>query len=346
MALTSLGSWPLFIPIGPSLCPTVGGTLGAASVSLSCSLSGALALNASFTATPPTMGVYLTGLETISTTMALGVTLGELSCSFGADISAGIAVNAALSASFSASLTVGLPNLSALLSASIGCYAFTYVGAASGLGATLTTELASTWPDGAPSSGSCNALIFVAPTSVAAVLLAFLDGLGTPPPGLAYVSKLSALSQLSLSTTAAMPQASAALNAQISACANIDAKLTPQISVPLPTLAAEAAVVVNIAIPNLKAAIDLTPPSVDLVLSATASLAAGISANFGAMAALGLTLGRLDALFGIYSYSGTGTGLGAAVTAGITDPSNVTAVVLATTDAFSTATVSAFFGGI
>ena len=349
MALVHVADLPLVSPIGlGGLCPSLGASIASRSITLSASLTGALALNASFSATPPTLGFYLTGLEFVEVNLALGASLSLPSCSFGVDVSAGIAVNASLSASFSAMLNVGLPALSLILSASMGAYAFTYVGPASGLGATLTTELASTWPDGAPSAGACNALILVAPSAVASVLLAFLDGLGTAPPaGLAYVAKLSSVAQLSLSTAKALPQASAALSAQISACASINASLTPQVSIALPTLAVSAAVVADVAIPNLKAAISagFKAPSVDVVLSATASLAANIQASAGFLASLGLTLSRFDALFGVYTYSGTGTGLGAAVTAGITSPADSTAVVLATTDTASWLALLAFFGG-
>ncbi len=347
MALVPLGQLPLISPLGiGGLCPSVGLSVGSPSLSLSASLTGSLALNASFTATPPTLGIYLTGLEELAVQLGIGITLGEPACSFGVDISAGLSVVADLSANLGLSLSLYLPTLVGLLSASIGAYAFIWTGPAANLGAALTTELASTWPDGAPSAGACNALILVAPTAVASVLLAFLDGLGTPGPGLTYVTKLSALSALSLSTAAAMPQATAALNASISACASITASMTPRVNVALPTLAATAQATA-LAIENLKAAIQagFQAPSVSVVLDATASLSANISANFGAMASLGLILGRFDALFGVYTYAGTGTGLGAAVTAGITDPGDVTAVVLATTDAFSWTTLTGFFGG-
>lgn len=353
MSLVHVADLPLVSPIGiGGLVPSVGTSIGlTAAIQLGASLTGALSLNASFSATPPTLSFYLgsavSGLIYVGAELALGASLGVPDCSFGVDVSAGLSVNASIETNLSAALTLGLPNLSALLSASIGVYAFTYTGPASGLGAALTTELATSWPDGVPSSGACDAMIFVAPTAVASVLLAFLDGLGTPPVGLSFVTKLSALSALSLATAGAMPQAEAALNAQLSACASISASLAPQISVPLPTLAAEAVFVADVAIPNLKAAIELgvQAPSVQVVLDATASLAANIQANFGAMAALGLTLGRFDAIFGVYTYAGTGTALGAAVTAGITDPSDVTAVVLATTSPADFVVLQSFFGG-
>lgn len=351
MGLTFIASLPLVSPIGiGGLCPSVGASLGGAAVGLSCSLTGALSLNASFSATPPTVGFYLTGLELLldpTGALTLGATLPPLyDCSFGASVSAGITLNASITANISASLNFGLPSLQALFSASMGCYAFTYTGPASGLGATLTAELASAWPDGAPSSGACEALILVAPTAAAATLLAFLDGL-TTGPGLVYVAKLSALSQLSLSVKDALPQAAAALNAQLSACASIDASLKANLKVglALPTIQATGAFVIKTTVPNLQASLNVKPPNVSACLSATAKLAASITANFGAMASLGLTLSNYGAFFGVYTYSGTGTAFGAAVTAGITDPSDVTAVVLACTDVLSFAILTGFFGG-
>jgi hypothetical protein len=344
MGLTFIANLPLVSPIGlGGLCPSVGLGLGAPSLTLSATLTGALALNASFSATPPTLGFYLTGLEAVGVNLTLGASLGVPDCSFGVNVAAGISVTANIAVSLNASLSIYLPALELLFGASLGVYAFTYVGPASGLGATLTTELASSWPDGVPSSGSCDALILVAPTAVASVLLAFLNGLGTPPPGLAYVAKLSALGDLAPSVSLALPQAEAALNASLSACASITASLTPQIDIPLPTLAITAEAVADVALPNLKAAISVAPPT--LVLSATASLAASIMADAGALASLGLTLGRFDALFGVYTYSGTGTAFGAAVTAGITDTSDVTAIVLATTSPADFVVLTAFFGG-
>jgi hypothetical protein len=345
MAFVTVGQFPIISPVGPGgLCPVVGLSVGGPSLTLSASLTGALALNASFSATPPTYAIYLAALEELYAELSLGVSLGVPSCSFGADVSAGIAVNADIEASLNASLSLYLPSLLGLLSASIGVYAFTYVGPASGLGATLTTELASTWPDGAPTSGPCDAIILLAPTAAANVLLAFLNGLGTPGPGLEYVTKLSAISQLSLATAAAMPQAEAAINASLSACASINATLTPQVSVPLPTLAVTGEAVANVTLPSLRAALSRQAPSVGVVLDATASLAADINANFGAMASLGLILGRFDALFGLYTYSGTGTAFGAAVTAGITSPAASTAIVLAATDSISYGVLTGFFG--
>jgi hypothetical protein len=343
MALVFVATLPLISPIGlGGLCPSVGLSIGSPSLSLSASLTGALALNASFSATPPTLGFYISGLEQTLINLQLGVTLGEPDCSFGVNVSAGISVVADVEVSLNASLSIYLPALELLFEASIGAYAFTYTGPAFGLGATLTTELASSWPDGAPSSGACEAIILVAPTSAASVLLAFLNGL-TVGSGLQYVAKLSALAELTPATAAALPQAEAALNASLSACASITASLTPQIDVELPTLALTVSAVADVALPNLKAAISVEPP--DLVLSATASLAASINANFGAMASLGLTLSQFGALFGVYTYSGTGTVFGAAVTAGITDSSDVTAVVLACTDSASFTVLTGFFGG-
>jgi hypothetical protein len=344
MALTFIANLPLVSPVGiGGLCPSVGLSLGAPALSLSASLTGALALNASFSATPPTLGFYITGLEETLLDLTLGASLGVPDCSFGVNVAAGISVVADIAVNLNAALSLYLPALELLFSAAIGVYAFTYTGIASGMGATLTAELASTWPDGAPSSGACQAIILVAPSADASVLLAFLNGLGTAPAGLTYTGKLASLSALSPATSKAMPQAEAALNASLSACATITASMTPQISIPLPTLAVTAAAVADVALPNLKAAINVAPPT--LVLQATANLAANIRATAGALASLGLTLSQFQALFGVYTYSGTGTAMGAAITAGITSSADVTAVVLACTDSLSYATLAGFFNG-
>ena len=73
------------------------------------------------------------------------------------------------------------------------------------------------------------------------------------------------------------------------------------------------------------------------------------------MAQLGLAMGRYDAEFFCYTYSGTGSGLGAAVTSALastwgdgTTPSTdeCACVVLATTDGFSASVLASFFGGL
>jgi hypothetical protein len=98
-----------------------------------------------------------------------GVTLGLPSVSY--DLSA----CATLSASLSASLAV-LTTLQGLFGTG-GVFAYTYSGTGAGLGPALTTELATQWRDGTPSSASANAIILgtVSPATWTA-MTAFFGG--------------------------------------------------------------------------------------------------------------------------------------------------------------------------
>src|ERR1022692_813521 len=139
MALVHIADLPLVSPIGIGLCPSLSASLSSPAISIPASLTGSLALNAPFSATPPTLVFYLgtpvSGLIYAGAKLAMGASLGIPDCSFGANISAGISVVADISASITLALTVGLPALSLMLGVSIGVYSFTYVGPASGLGA-------------------------------------------------------------------------------------------------------------------------------------------------------------------------------------------------------------------
>ncbi len=315
---------------------------------------GNLALSASLTLTPPTAAFYLAAAIEAQTQLALAASLGAPNFSF--SVSDTIALQADLSASFSL-----LVSLSALLSLSLsggGAYAFTYSGAADTLGASLTTELVSAWPDGAPSSGSCQALIFGAASSGSPLqpiaqgsLTAFLDGL-TLGPGLIYTGKLGTIADVSKVTAQASVQGNAAISASLAASATLSAaaSITP------PTFATSLTALANF-IANLKAAIaaGIQAPSVSVAASATAAAAASISANFGAMASLGLALGGGGSIFA-YTYSGAGDTMGTAVTTALastwgdlhtpTSQADAVTVILAVTDPIAFLSLLSFFGGV
>jgi hypothetical protein len=229
-------------------------------------------------------------------------------------------------------------------------YAFTYNGTANAMGAAITSELATTWPDGAPSSGSCNAILMGAVTPIAQTQLeAFFNGL-TVGSGLVYTAKLTALSALTPVTNAATAQGYAAIQAQLGAALQVQA----HVQVTPPTLAITAEALAKFAA-NLTASLSLAPPSISAALSATANLAASISAQFGLMVALGATLDRYDAELFCYTYSGAANALGAAVTSALSSTwgdgftptsSGCIAGLLATTDAFTWTTMLSFFGGV
>ena len=92
----------------------------------------------------------------------------------------------------------------------------------------------------------------------------------------------------------------------------------------------------------------------ELGLQASASAAASLSANFGAMCQLGAVLGAFGESLFVYKYSGPANALGSAVTAALattwgdgTTPTSgaCTAAILATTDSLAFAAMSGFFGG-
>jgi hypothetical protein len=338
MSLAYVAALPL-----PLLMPSVQLSIGIPAISLNASLTGALALNASLTITPPTVALYLSALVELQAQLSLGISLGTPSVSF--DASACAALVAQLELCFSLLIT-----LDGLLGASIGMYAFTYNGAANAMGAALTGELSSTWPDGVSSSGACNVALLGAASPIAQTqLAAFFDGLAVGS-GLVYTAKLAALSALTPVTFAATAQGHAAISAQLSAALQVQAS----VQVTPPTLAITAEALAKFAA-NLEASLSLAPPSVSAAISATANLAASISAQFGLMVALGATLDRYDAELFCYTYSGTGGALGAAVTSALASTwgdghtstsSGCIAAILATTDPATWAVMTAFFGGL
>ena len=337
MALTYVAELSL-----PLLCPSVQLSMGVPAISLNAQLTGNLALNASFSVSPPTVAIYLAALESIQLQLNAAITAGLPSISF--SLSDALTLIADLELAFGLLVT-----LEGLLGASIGMYAFTWAGTGVAMGAALTAELATQWPDGAPSAGACNAIILGAVSTIAQTqIIAFLNGLAVGT-GLVYTAKMTALSALSPVTAAATAQGNAAITAQLNAALAVkaNASFTP------PSLGVTATAVAKFAA-ALRAQLGLAPPSVHAALSATASLAASISAQFGLMVALGATLDRYDAEVFAYTYAGAGTGLGAAATASLAtewgDGTPTTgpclAAILATTDGPTWAVMQGFFGGV
>lgn len=337
MALTYVAELSL-----PLLCPSVQLSMGVPAISLNAQLTGNLALNASFSVSPPTVAIYLAALESIQLQLNAAITAGLPSISF--SLSDALTLIADLELAFGLLVT-----LEGLLGASIGMYAFTWAGTGVTMGAALTAELATQWPDGAPSAGACNAIILGAVSTIAQTqIIAFLNGLAVGT-GLVYTAKMTALSALSPVTAAATAQGNAAITAQLNAALAVkaNASFTP------PSLGVTATAVAKFAA-ALRAQLGLAPPSVHAALSATASLAASISAQFGLMVALGATLDRYDAEVFAYTYAGAGTGLGAAATASLAtewgDGTPTTgpclAAILATTDGPTWAVMQGFFGGV
>lgn len=344
MALTYVADLPI-----PLLCPSLYAALGLPAMSLNASLTGALALNASIAITPPTMALYLQATVDWQAQMTLGIGLGAPPVSF--KLSDTLSLSASLQLSFSLLLAFEAElNLSLSLGFGAGLYAFTYEGAGNALGSAVTTELSAGWPDG--STGSCTGIVLGAATPIAATqIAALLDGVSFSA-GLTVGNKLGSLAALSKLTAKASVQGSAAISAQLAATAALTAKAS--ISVAPPTLAVQFAAVAKF-YANLVADLSLAPPAIKAAVSANAKLAASISAQFSFMAQLGACLSRYDAELFAYSYTGTPSGFGSALTTslattwgdGTTPTSGACAcVVLAALDPVSAGAMGFFFGGV
>jgi hypothetical protein len=340
MALAYVAALPL-----PLLCPQLQLCIGLPSIQFSADLSGALALNADLTLTPPTAALYLSAEIESQFLLEESIVLGLPTIAF--DLS----VSVSIEASFSLSLSL-LPALSIQLAAPLTLYAYTYEGTGNALGAALTSGLASTWPDGSPTSTACNALIFGA-TSAAAMsaLQDFIDGV-TYATGLSAGEVIASIALLSPLTAKAEVQASAAIMAKAAAQAQVSASLSAGAAIPTPTATLSALGKYQA---NLRADLDLAPPAIGVALSATAGLAANIQASAGFMAAFGAVMGVWAGEFFVYTYSGTGAGMGAAVTSALastwgdgTTPTSgaCVATILATTDSFTYGILTSFFGGV
>lgn len=330
----------------PPLVPSVELSIGAPAIAISAELSGNLALNASLQLTPPTVAIYLAALADVEAaiSVAIGLSLPSISFSLSDEL--------ALIASLEAALGL-LVTLEGLLSASIGMYAFAYGGAASSMGASVTAELATQWPDGVPTSGNCNALIFGAVDRAlipgcTAQLEAFLNGL-TYGTGLIYTAKMAALSQMSLVTNLAVGQGVTGINYLLKAALALQASVSltpPELALSLDGLLKFAAF--------LRANIALGPPKLQAALNATANVAAALSAQFSLLIDLGILLSS-PGLFFCYTYAGPGNALGAALTTALAstwgDGSTPTSdpcvtAILATTDSFTYGIMTGFFGGV
>lgn len=327
------------------LCPMLGTATADAAIAMAANFNGAAALHTQFSVSPPDLAAVLAADAALEAQFSTAIGLGMPGVSFAVSD----CVN--LAATLNAALSI-LPTLEALLAASIGLYGFTYSGAGNALGSALSTELATQWPDGNPSSGNCTALVFglvdnasLSPPNIATTQFSsFLSGLTFGGSGLSYTGKLASLNALCTAILPATGQATAAINAQLAA----EAALSASLSLTPPTLAAQlsafAAAVANIAA--------IPPPSV--VVSASANIMASLNAQFGLLIALGNILARYDATAFVYEYTGPSNAFGAAVTTelastwgdGITPTSgSCAAVILGAADSVTATAMTSFFDG-
>lgn len=335
MSLTYVGAVSL-----PALVPSVYASIGAAGVAISAAFQGNLSVSASFSASPPTLPTILAGLTAFEVSLVEALALGLPPISFD------VTVTATLVASLNLAFDL-LIVLDALLAANIGIYAYSYTGLGNAMGASLTTALATTWPDGAPTNTATNAFIFGAVTPGAIQALGqFLDVLPFGA-GLEYAGRIG-LSTLSGITARASTQGHAGIQSQLDGALALQASLAVQ----PPTLIADIAATAKFAaFLGTQGALALPLPQA--TIAATAKAAASLSAKFGLLIQLGATLTNLATMF-VYRYSGLGNAMGADVTTGLatfwgdgTTPTNTPcdAAILAATDTLTFTTMSAFFGG-
>jgi hypothetical protein len=339
------------------LVPSVYGAIGEVSVGLSASLQGNLAVNASLQASPPTIESVEQASEDFTAAVETALSPEWLVPPLTPPLPQSFTLSdvVSLQASLSASLNVALPALNALLLAAAGIYSFGFVGIGTGLGTAVTTELATTWPDGNPTSGACTALVIGAATPPVHVpplpdprpiLSGFLSGI-TFSSGLVYAGKIGVSAMAPLVAPAAA-QGSLSIGAALTAAAS----LSVAAALPAPTFAMmlenQAKFFANL----LKVPL---VPSPSVAISATAAAAANISAQFGPSCSLGATLGQNGAAFFCYLYTGAANGLGPALTSalgstwgdGSTSSAGACAVaVLGATDALTIATLTGFFNGV
>jgi hypothetical protein len=336
MSLVYVGSLSL-----AALVPSVYLSIGKIGVALNAASSGNLSVSVDFTASPPDLSFYLAGIAQMIAQLTTSIGLDLPNVSF--DASASVALIAELELAFGL-----LVVLEGLLGAAIGIYAFGYEGNGDAIGAAVTTELATQWPDGTPSSGTANALLFGATTSIAQSQLGmFLDAL-LFTGGLVYAGKLT-LAVLSHLTLSAIAQGDSAISAQLDAALQLKASLDitpPSLTADLQALLAFAA--------SLTADASFAIPKPSFAIDATANIAADLNAKFSGVIALGSAFNRFDATLFVYTYSGAGDAMGAEITSALATtwgdgatPTNAPcgAALLGATDALTWSTMGAFFGG-
>jgi hypothetical protein len=154
-----------------ALTPVTFSAMGQAGGAIDAQLHGAISLKASLSVTPPSIATIIADLQRLIADL-LNAEANALPT-----VSFDLAACDSLVASINASYTF-LAALGALLgNQNVGVFAYTYTGNANALGGALATELATQWPDGTPSSGSCTAIVLGAIDGVSeSALTAFLGG--------------------------------------------------------------------------------------------------------------------------------------------------------------------------
>jgi hypothetical protein len=159
--------------IVPGVSAQIGADVGVATGQLANATAGLTALEALVIA-PPTIAASITTVTQILASLQLALSIGVPNI----PIPPSAALIASLTASIAAlnALLAGLVAIQAQLSAG-GIFAWTYAGTGAAFGGTLTSALATTWPDSSPSSTAGNALVLATKNSATwTSMLAFFGG--------------------------------------------------------------------------------------------------------------------------------------------------------------------------
>ena len=143
---------------------------------LNTQLAGAVAIQASLSVTPPTLAATIVATEAVLANLQASASAGLPNVSFN------LSATASLIATLQANIAL-LSVLQGVLSAG-NFFAWTYSGTGAAFGGTLTSALATTWPDSTPSSATGQAVVLATlnPASWTALVgggpgAAFLGGL-------------------------------------------------------------------------------------------------------------------------------------------------------------------------
>lgn len=312
---------------------------GSLTTAISSQITAFTDLSAGLTAHPPSFAASISALATLTTALTASLSLPSV------DFQAAAVADAITT--LTAELTTPLA-FASLLNGAAGIFSYAYGGTGASLGPSVSSALSSSWPDGTSSATSSNAVVIGTVTpSVWGNIETFFGAIPPSlPAGLTYLAEmnLGALCPLCVTSTAGVI---AGLHAQLNGLVALAANLTlhpPSFTTSL-TLAAQLTSTLN-------AAISLGLPGVSFQLAAVAKAVAALNANLSLLASLTASLGGAGAF--VWSYSGTGAGLGPAITSalsggwpdGTSSSTAANALVLGTVTPAVWTTITSFFGGL
>lgn len=336
MALSYVGKISLAV-----LNPMSVSVAAALTASLGLQLTAFAELTAGIGISPPSIAGSLAATITIAEQLALAVTATLPSVDFQ------IVAVAEIIATLTAELGIPLV-FQGLLEGEAGIFSYAYNDIGSNFGPDVTNALSASWPDGTPSTGSSNALIIATTLSSAWTDVLTLFNAVPPmlPVGFTYLAQQNIGGIMPILIDASFGTINS-LNAQLNGCLALSASLAispPSFTTSLSLLAELKA--------SLQASLSVTLPGISFQLAAIAGAVAKINATISLLATVSASLAGGSVM--IFSYSGTGAGLGPAITSALAASwpdgspltANANALVLGTTTSAVWTTMTTFFAGI